>query len=289
MAQLGEGKLLSDVSSGRYHTVDWHDVVEDSVATTHIRLLVLDRDPQTPELIENALWIWPHRIATAQSVEQAVRMCHHLAPTAIFASLDFSSPGRFSVINALRSELPNAVIIALDATDDQSDPRAAFSLGANALLHREDIQRPTLHNLLMSLQDRPDVESVRDIPAQSNMPLAWRESQIIGSLICDIGGTITSANKCLANWLGYSTPNLLLGKSVWRDIMETPDDYAAWKQIGGDLDSILHQPISVKSKNKQLLWMKVQVFAAPNAPSNLQAAFVDQTELASLSGIHQQL
>jgi hypothetical protein len=35
--------------------------------------------------------------------------------------------------------------------------------------------------------------------------------------------------------------------------------------------------------------MKVQVFAAPNAPANLQAAFVDQTELASLSGIHQQL
>ena len=289
MAPLGEGKLLSDVSSGRYHTVDWHDVVEDSIASSLIRLLVLDRDAKTPEQIENALWIWPHRIATAQSVGQAVKMCHHLAPTAIFASLDFSSPGRFSVISALRSELPKAVIIALDAADDHSDPRAAFRLGANALLHREDIQRPTLHNLLMSLQEMPEVEGARDIPAQSSMPLAWRESQIIGSLICDISGTITSVNQCLANWLDYSTPNLLLGKSVWRDIMETPDDYAAWKQIGGDVNSVLHHPISVKSKTKQLLWMKVQVFAAPSAPSSLQAAFVDQTELASLSGMRQQL
>ena len=116
------------------------------------------------------------------------------------------------------------------------------------------------------------------------MPLPWRESKIIGALICDISGTITDANDCIARWLEYSNADALLGKCVWRDILNSQADWSAWKNIAGDLTALLYQSITIKAKTKQLLWMKVEVFAAPNSPSHLQAVFVDQTELVLLTG-----
>ena len=71
---------------------------------------------------------------------------------------------------------------------------------------------------------------------------------------------------------------------MWRDILSSQAAWSAWKKIAGDMTALLCQSTSVKAKNKQLLWMKVEVFAVPSSPSHLQAVFVDQTEHALLTG-----
>jgi CheY-like chemotaxis protein len=249
-----------------------------------VRLLVLDRNPVTPQLIENALWVWPHRIATADSVQQAVKMCQHLEPAALIVSLDFPSQGRVSIIRSLREQMPAAVIIALGTRGQISNSGPILDMGANAVLTREALQRPTLHDLLMRLQPQPADENTRTIMSEQSISMPWRESQMIGSLICDIKGIVSSVNPCLVRWLEYPAPSALVGKCVWRDILDSRTDWQPWKSVAGDMTALLRHAMTVKASNGQRLWMDVEVFAAPDSPSDIQAIFVDQSELAHLSG-----
>lgn len=249
-----------------------------------IRLLVLDTNPATPELIEKALWVWPHRIATARSAQNAAEMCQHLEPVALIVALDFPSDSRVSIIRALRDQIPNAVIIAVGTAGQTSNPGPILDMGANAVLSRDSLQRPTLHDLLMRFRPQKATGSESAALAEQPMPLPWRESQIVGSLICDIDGRIVCANECLARWLNFRSPDELAGKSVCRDVLSNSADWVSWKTVAGDLSAILHSSVTVKAGNAQFLWMNVEVFAAPNSPTYIQAVFVDQSELVHLTG-----
>jgi len=249
-----------------------------------VRLLVLDENPRTPQMIENALWIWPHRVAIAGDAEEAVNMCKHLEPAALVVALDYPSGHNAGIVGALREDMPDTVIIALGSTVDTSNPGPVLERGANAVLTREDLQRPTLHDLLMRLRMRP-VEHVKQVaPASITMGLPWRESRIVGALTCNIRGTITSSNDCLAGWLDYADGSALSGKVVWRDVLNCRDDWTNWRTVAGDLTALLHQSVTVKACNGQLLWMNVEVFAAPDAPTDIQAIFIDRSEIAHLTG-----
>ena len=249
-----------------------------------IRILVLDHERETLERIENALWIWPHKVAHANSIDEAVKMCRHLTPTALVAGIKFAGRYNTNTITTLRKHLPQVPIVALGSRLDTEMPGNILNQGADAFLPREELHRPTLHDLLRRIQRVPESSKVMDFPLVPEMSLPWRESKIIGALICDIAGTIIDANDCIARWLEYSTEDALIGKSVCRDILNSQADWSAWKKIAGDTAALLYQSTTVKARNKQLLWMKVEVFAAPVSPSHLQAVFIDQTEVALLTG-----
>lgn len=53
--------------------------------------------------------------------------------------------------------------------------------------------------------------------------------------------------------------------------------------VADDMTALLQQSTSITAKNGQILWMIVEVFAAPSFPSHLLAVFVDQTELTFLT------
>jgi len=245
-----------------------------------IRVLVLDRERETLERLQNALWMWPHKVASAKSVNEAVRMCRHLTPTALIAGIKTSGNHTGNTIAKLRKELPHVPIIALGSRSDGNKPGNVLDQGADAFLAREELHRPTLHNLLKRIQRTPNAANALGFPVVPKMSLPWQESEIIGALICDISGTITDANDCFAKWLMYPDTDELLGKCVWRDLLQSRVDWSVWKKIAGDVTAILHQSTGITAKNGQILWMKVEVFAAPSFPSCLQAVFVDQTELA---------
>lgn len=251
------------------------------VDTDLIRILVLDQSRETLEHLEKALWMWPHKVANASSVNEAVEMCQQHTPTALIAGVEFSESQPASTISTLRKELPQVPIIAIGSTSDSEIPGDIVDQGADAFLPREDLHRPTLRNLLKQVQRTLDSEDTQDLPTVPKMPLPWRESEIIGALICDISGTITDANDCIATWLGYPDTDALLGKCVWRDLLNSPADWSAWKKTAGDVAALLHQFTCMTAKNGQILWMKVEVFAAPNFPSRLQAVFVNRTELVA--------
>lgn len=259
---------------------------EDATAADNalIRVLVLDKNPRTPQQIENTLWIWPHRVAVAGNVKNAVEMCRHLEPVALIVSVDFPSDHAVSIIGALRTELPNAVIIALGTASDAESPGPILKLGANLVLTREELGRPTLYDLLVRLRAEADDERTKIYPSETSMALHWRESQMVGSLICDVKGTITSANECLAKWLNYPSALALNGKFVWRDVLNCPDDWKTWTAVAGDMTAMMHKSVTVMASNHQLLWMNVEIFAAPNSPTDIQMVFVDLSELAHLKG-----
>lgn len=249
-----------------------------------IRILVLDHEPETLERLENALWIWPHKVVNAKSVDEALKMCQHLTPTALIADINFAGNHSGNTITTLRKHLPQVPIIALGSKSDDVTAGNILDQGADAYLPREELHRPTLHDLLQRIQRAPESSKALDFPVGPQMSLPWRDSKIVGALICDITGTITDANDCIARWLQYSNADALLGKCVWRDILNSQTDWSAWKKIAGDMAALLYQSTAVKAKNGQLLWMKLEVFAAPSFPSHLQAMFVDQTEIALLTG-----
>ena len=249
-----------------------------------IRILVLDDQRETLDRLENALWIWPHKVSNANSVDEAVTMCRHLKPTALIADTKFAGRYNRNIITTLRKHLPQVPIVALGSRSDKESPGNVLDQGADAFLPREELHRPTLHDLLRRIQRSPESSKVLDLPLIPEMPLPWQESKIIGALVCDISGTITDANDCLARWLEYSNADALIGKSVSSDILNSQADWSAWKKIAGDMAALLYQSTTVVAKNKQLLWMKLEVFAAPSSPTHLQAVFIDQTELALLTG-----
>jgi CheY-like chemotaxis protein len=255
-----------------------------SIDNTLVRLLVLDNHPRTSQQLENALWIWPHRIAVARDGEEAINMCQHLEPAALIVALDFPSDHAAGIVGALRDELPKTVIIAIGTTVDTANPGRVLELGANAVLTREELQRPTLHDLLIRLRPQPPDDLEKVVLAEIAMGLPWRDSQIVGALICDIRGTITTANECLSGWLDYPGAAALCGKNVWQDILNCRGDWVSWKSVAGDMTALLHQSVTVKARNEQLLWMNVEVFAAPDSPTHIQAIFADQSEIAHLTG-----
>ena len=249
-----------------------------------IRILVLDHERETLERVENALWVWPHKVANAKSVDEAVKMCRHLKPTALIADINFAGSHSGNTITTLRKHLPQVPIVALGSRSDDVTPGNILDQGADAYLPREELHRPTLHDLLRRIQRAPESIKALDFPVSPQMSLPWLDSKIVGALICDISGTIIDANHCIARWLEYSNAEELIGKKVWCDVLGSQAAWSAWKTIAGDMTALLYQSTSVKAKNKQLLWMQVEVFAAPSSPSHLQAVFVDQTELALLTG-----
>lgn len=245
-----------------------------------VRILVLDDACDTLEHLENSLWIWPHEIATAGSIDEAVTMCAHLRPNAVIADAGFSGKKNPTTISSLREQLPGTAIIAIASNSERKTRAKLLEQGADACLLREDLRRPVLHDLLQRIQLTSGfVEPLTRLPLPE-IPMPWKYSNIMGTLICDIAGVITDVNKCLADWLGYPHPDALRGKSVWRDILESQGDWPAWKIVAGDTDALLHQANAIRGRSGQLLRMKVEVFAVPGFPSLLQAVFIGQTEVA---------
>jgi PAS domain-containing protein len=206
-----------------------------------------------------------------------------LPPTALVADVKFADSRSNHSISTLRKRLSCVPIIALGSGSHELASRRMLDQGADAYLPREELHRPTLYDLLQRIQREPNATSPLDHPVLPRMAVPWQKSRIVGVLVCDIAGTIVDVNHCLARWLEYSTKDEIIGKYVWGDILISKSEWSAWRKIAGDLSALLHQSTTVKARNGQLLWAKLEVFAAPSSASYLQAIFVDQTEIALLT------
>lgn len=254
------------------------------VASGLMRILVLDDDSKIIGQLENALWVWPHRVAVTVNVEDAVRLCQHLTPSAILVAVDRDEASETTSIPALRRHLPDVPIIAVVSRKQFVTPGTFLDQGADALLMRDDAHRPTLHDLIISVRHDPDTVKTTTRIHAPVLALPWRRSEMLGALICNVTGLIVDANHSLATWLDYPNTDELRGRNVLHDLLKNRDDWISWIQVAGDTSTIFHQETSVAARNGQMLWMKIEVFAAPTHPSHLQAVFVDLTELAMLTG-----
>lgn len=260
-----------------------HSETNGSSFVERIRILVLDGDSETLDRLENALWVWPHKVAMTNNLDEAVAMCEHLTPTALVADVKFADSLNNHSISTLRKRLPWVPIIALGSGSRELASRRMLDQGADAYLPRDELHRPTLYDLLQRIQREPNAALPLDHPVLPRMALPWQKSRIVGVLVCDIAGTIVDVNHCLARWLEYSTTDEIIGKYVWCDILNSKSEWFAWTKMAGDMSTLLHQTTTIKAKNGQLLSVKLEVFAAPSSPSYLQALFVDQTEIALLT------
>ncbi len=253
------------------------------VASALMRVLVLDDDREIIGQLENALWVWPHKVALTANVEDAVRLCRHLTPSAILVAVDRNKVSKSNSIPALRRSLPDVPIVAVVSRKQFVAPGRFLDQGADALLMREDAHRTTLHDLLVSVQHDPDTVKTATRAHVPTLALPWHRSEMIGALLCDVSGSIIDANRTLATWLGYPNIDEMRGRSVLRNLLTNRSDWVLWRQVAGDTSAIFHQETGVAARSGQILQMQLEVFAAPSHPSYLQAVFVDRTELAMLS------
>lgn len=254
-----------------------HD--ETGVVTGLMRILVVDSNPAILSDIENALWVWPHKVTLALDVKEAESLCRHLTPTAILAAANGDSHNDTVTISALRACLPRVPLIALVSAEQAKTPGRFIERGADALLPREDAGHPTLHDLVMSVQPKSSGEiTPRPLPGPQ-LPFSLRQSEMLGALICDVAGLIVDSNLCLARSLGYRDTKGLTGQNVSSDLLGNRGLWVAWKQVAGDTKAILRRRSEIAGVNGQRVWMQVEVVAAPRCPNYLQAVFVDRTEL----------
>lgn len=249
-----------------------------------VRVLVLDDNHETVAAMENALWIWPHRISSVASVEDAERLCRHLTPSALVVATDSTDKSIAGAIPDLRRRLPQVPIIALASGQHAAMPGRFLDQGADAILPREDAHRPTLHTLLTRLQRRSGSSPGN---VRSHVPTLgsyWQNSEMLGALICDISGSVVAANSYLADLLGYADSNALTGLSVRRDLLRKAEDWADWSEVAGDADAIFRHCCAFRTANGQMLWMQTEVCAAPGNPNFLQVVCLDRTEMAILTG-----
>jgi PAS domain S-box-containing protein len=260
------------------------DSGSSDAASGLMRILVLDDDSEIIGQLENALWVWPHKLTQTANVKDAVRLCQHLIPSAILVAVDRYKASVTKSIPALRRRLPTVPIIAVVSRKQFVVPGKFLDQGADALLMRDNAYRPTLHDLIISVRRDPDTAKTATRTRVPVLALPWRQSKMLGALICDVTGSIVDANRSLATWLGYPNTDELRGRNVLHDLLKNRDDWISWKQVAGDTSAIIHQETAIAAKNGQVLWTKIEVFAAPSRPSHLQAIFVDLTELAMLTG-----
>jgi PAS domain-containing protein len=270
--------------SSSFHQPLVADSSEAHLPSGLIRVLVLNDDDDLASQIENALWMWPHKVSLVASAESAIALCQHLTPAAILAAADRDRKAAVRAISTLRRRLPAVPIVAVVSRKQSASPGSFLDHGADALLLRDDAHRPTLYDLLVSVQrsDSASATSMRAAPIELALP--WRQSGMLGALICDVTGEIVDANGSLASWLDYSPCSEMRGRNVRRELLVNREDWAAWVDVAGDTRGLLQQQASIATRNGQIRWMQVEIFAAPRHPSHLQAVFVDQTELAMLSG-----
>ena len=246
-----------------------------------LRIVILDANPQTAEQVERGLWIWPHRIAVVTDIAAALHAFEEMRPDAIIASIDLKEK---NAIQRLRRELPTASIVALTEESDPTDPQVIFSAGANAIVTRGTLQDPTLHNRLMNARTAAENCRFVDDTFSQRLAMPWRDSQVFGALQCDVDGRISAANERLSDMLGYSSAAEFSGLSVRDDLLTEEADWQPWRAICGDMLAVLSQKANVKTRAGKMLWMDIEIFAVPEHPTLLQAVFVDQSELAQLTG-----
>lgn len=266
-------------SIARHRDYRFDPIPDGSAGNDFLHIVVLDDRHNTAERIQDALWVWPHKVVNASSISEVVKICHISQPTAVIASIDFSDSHDESAITTLRLRLPKVPIIAVGPGTAGITPANIIGQDADAFVLHEDLHRPVLHDLLLRVQQSPRAAFVTQIPPLPKMLLAWRQSRISGALICDISGNIIDANHCLSRWLGYPGPESLLGRYLCADLLVSGVDWSAWKKIAGDTSAFIHQSIELATKNGQNLRLKVEVFAAPSLPSHLQAVFAPATGL----------
>ena len=218
------------------------------------------------------------------NVEDAARLGQQLTPSAILVAVDRNKASETKSVPALRRRLPTVPIVAVVSRQQFGTPGRFFDQGADALLMRDDAHRPTLHDLLVSVQLDPDVAKTATRIHAPIPGFPWRRSEMLGALICDVTGLIVDANRLLATWLGYPNTDELRGKNVLHDFFKSRDDWISWKQVAGDTSAKSHHESAVAAKKGQVLWTTIEVFAAPSHSRHLQAVFIDLTELAMLAG-----
>ena len=175
------------------------------VASGLMRILVLDDDSEIIGQLENALWVWPHKLALTANVEDAARLCQQLTPSAILVAVDRNKASETKSVPALRRRLPTVPIVAVVSRQQFGTPGRFFDQGADALLMRDDAHRPTLHDLLVSVQLDPDVAKTATRIHAPIPGFPWRRSEMLGALICDVTELIVDANRLLATWLVIRT------------------------------------------------------------------------------------
>jgi len=109
MAGLRTSKVLQMKSMQRLCMRGFDQISDASDIDGLIRILVLDHEHETIERVQNALWVWPHKVAKAKSIDQAVEMCQHIKPTALFAAIDFSGGINESTITTF-VKFPNRLV-----------------------------------------------------------------------------------------------------------------------------------------------------------------------------------
>ncbi len=271
----GEQRKLA---TGDAHAAGACVAADPADADHQLRLVVLDPSPWTLDQIQNALWMWPHKLVTATSINDAVTQCRHLAPAAVLIANDFPDRSNGDVLVRLRAYLPDMPIIAITSIPGAANTAETLKRGADAVILRNDLQRPTLHDLLMRLRDARRPADAGTGSRQLCLGLPWRDSRMLGSILCDIDGTVIDANAYLARLLEYPGRNALHGKCIWRDVLQPPADWNSLKSVAGDLAAIRHRSVTVRTAAGQVLWMKIEVFAAPESPADIQVTFVDQSE-----------
>lgn len=246
----------------------------DGPATGPMRLVVLD-DGDMVERIENALWVWPHKLLAAAHVEEAVGFCNQEKPDAILISIDCNKMRESKSITALRRRLPQVPIVAVISHEQSASSHRYIEQGADALLLRDDADRPTLHDLIASLSRvRNDSPSGRRSPFFA-LARPWRKSEIVGALICDSKGIVLDANGTLAGWLGYASAEALRGRSFPREVLADCDDWSRWIQVAGDTAAFLQSDAGIRTSDGRSLRLCAEIFAAPDCPSHVQAVFKD--------------
>jgi CheY-like chemotaxis protein len=245
----------------------------DSPAAGPMRLVVLDDSGDMVEKIENALWVWPHKLLTAAHIEEAIGFSEIEPPAAILISIDCNKIREAKSIPVLRRRLPRIPIIAVISQEQSACSRRYLEQGADALLLRDDADRPTLHDLISSLSRlRDDSAGARRCPVHE-LARPWRQSEIVGALICDAKGTVLDANGTLAGWLGYADAKALRGRSFPRDVLANRADWGRWLEVAGDTAAFLHGDAGIVTQDGRSLRLCAEVFAAPDCPSHIQAVF----------------
>jgi PAS domain-containing protein len=239
-----------------------------------MRIVVLDDGGDTVERIENALWVWPHKLLTAAHIEEAIGLSEQEPPAAILISIDSNKIREAKSIPALRRRLPKVPIVAVVSQHQAASSRRYFEQGADALLLREDVDRPTLHDLisgLASIRNNSPAAGRRCPPFELARP--WRQSEIVGALVCDAKGTVLDANGTLAGWLGYADAEALRGRSLPREVLADRNDWVCWIQVAGDTAAFLRSELSLVTRDGRMLRLVAEAFAAPDSPSLIQAVF----------------
>ena len=248
----------------------------DKTTDDFLRVLVIAESASLCKDVDRALWIWPHRVATAVDWAGAIRVSKEFRPAVVCAPLPQSDRDN-DLCRHLREQHTDIPIIGY--AEDEAERNTLLRAGVvDIAVHPSELSEPSVTGLLEQAIVLCRSRAGGSLGSERHIVAPMRRSRMIGSIVVTAAGVVQCANACVTKWLGYPDASHLVGINFADKHLKRTSDWTALAKVAGDKEALVHAEVSALDVDGRWVAFRAEVSAEPACLMLLRVLFLDETK-----------